>query len=407
MSGNKVKSLKYNLIGGGLPLSCKVFDGKIIPTFYGESLNITCPSNVWYAAFMRNMNRFYVFSALEIFTADEFEDYVGDFRRIGSDTANIPFAIEYKISTGSVIYVVYNNRYTLNDYRGRDLCNSTCNIGGGVYKNGRVFGVDLSDNCKLRWSGEGGFEDWEEKIDGAGWLYSNVELGDIYRLYVLKGNIVALKKYGVSLISAYGTPENFKEIISVATPPPYKECATVCGNKLYFYTSDGLYSFTAAGAEKVPVKLAEDFVSPFSSMTYGESVFFAGTHKKLGRTVIFVYDTKEKSSYFIDIPATALCAAGSPYVFNSEGLVILKKGLAFRYESEGFADFSKRNKTLKSLYVGSEKEVDVMVQTDKGSRIFKGVKGELKTHMCGRFFKVVVEGTDGEIDELTANVEYY
>ena len=403
MSGNVVKSLKYDLIGGGIPLSCKVVDGKIIPALAEGKLNSTVSGNVWHALYVHGMNRFFVFKGSEIHTAAEFEDYT----RIAAENATIPFAIEFHQNGEAVANIVYNTKMTLQKQKGRYLYAITCNIGGGVYKNGRVFGIDLTDKRKLRWSGEGGMDDWEEKIDGAGWMYSDVELGEIQRLYILRGQIVAVRNYGISLISAYGTPENFKEIMSVATYPPYKDCATVCGNKLYFYTSDGLYSFTAAGVEKVRIKLAEDFDSPYFAMSHGESVFFVGTHKKLHKTVIFVYDTKEKSSYFIDIPATALCAGTLPHAFTKDGMISLEKGIRFKYESEKFAGFSKRKKTLKSLFIGSGKEVDVTVHTDKESRVFKGVKGEIKTHMCGRFFTVGIEGKDGEIYELTASVEYY
>lgn len=405
MSVNEVKSLKYNLIGGGLPISCKVLDGKIIPALSEGELDSTCPSDVWHAMFMRNMGRFYVFHDYESFTAIEGSGQ--PFSRMAADLATIPFAVEYKIGAMSASMCIYNAKAIFYDNTGRYYHDYPHNVGGGVYKNGRVFAIDLANYCRICWTGEGGVDDWEEKIDGAGWLYLDVELGNIYRLYVLDGQIVALRKYGISLISAYGTPEDFKEVMSVPTLPPYKECATVCGKKLYFYTNGGLHTFTAAGVEKVDLKLAEDFTSPIYSMTYGDSVFFLGTHKKLEKRVILVYNTKDKSSYFIDIPATALCAGAEPYAFTSEGMIKLTKGLSFKYESEEFAHFSKRKKTLKSIFVDSEKGVDVTVQTDGGSRLFKGVKGELKTHMCGRFFKVGVEGTDGEIRQLTATVEYY
>lgn len=406
MSVHGIKSKKYNLIGGGLPLGCKVLDGRIIPTLSGGYVNTTCPKPIRFATFSHNLNSFFVFYGRESYTFLENEGK--NFSRMASEVADIPFVIEFKVESGeSITDIIYNKTLMYYQVTRRTLLDYPNYVGGGVYKNGRVFAIDLTDTTRIRWTGEGGVNDWEERIDGAGWLFSDVELGEIYRLYVLKGQIVALRKYGISLINAYGTPEDFKEILSIATPPPYKECATVCGNKLYFYTVDGLYTFTAAGVEKVHIKLAEDFTSAVYSMTYGDSVFFAGMHKKLGRTVILVFNTKENSSYFIDAPATALCAASGPYAFTDEGMVKLEKGLAFRYESEEFAHFSKRNKTLKKIFIDSATGVNVTVQTDKVKRLFKGVKGEFEPHVCGRYFKVDVEGKDGEIKELTATVEYY
>ena len=403
MSGIEVKSLKYNLIGGGVPFGCKVSDGKIIPALSEGKLDATAPKKVWYATFARGTDRIFALSDSEMYTAEE----NGAFKRIAADTAKIPFVIDFNSDGKAVTRFLCDNRYIQADKSGASLDTYTQYFGGGIYKNGRVFAIDLRNTCKIRWSGEGGVDDWEGKIDGAGWLHSDVELGEIYRLYTLRGQIVALRKNGISLINAYGAPENFKEIASVVTPPPYKECAAVCGNKLYFYTNDGLYSFNAAGAEKVNIELGKDFVSPVCSMAYGDHVFFTGTHKELEKTVVLVYDTNEKSSYFIDLEATALCAGSLPYAFTSRGMITLERGGPFKYRSQEFAGFSKRNKTLKSLYVSSEIEVDVTVETDKGSRLFKGVKGELKPHICGRCFKVEISGKANEISELTAQVDYY
>lgn len=403
MSVNEVKSLKYNLIGGGLPFSCKVVGGKIIPALAEGDVDPNCQKNIWYAAAARNTKRIFMYSDVESLT--KVED--GYYNRLTASAAQIPFVIEFRKSGEHVAEFIFDEKVVLAKDTTVSLYSRALNVGGGVYKNGRVFAIDLADRCKIRWSGEGGSSDWEDKIDGAGWLISDVELGEIYRLYVFKGQIAALKANGISLISAYGTPEDFKEIISIATPSPYKDCATVCGDKLYFYTKEGLYAFNGAGVEKVSVELAKDFVSPVYSMTYDENIFFTGTHKKLERTVILVYNPKEKSSYFIDSAATALCAGNKPYAFTPDGLVTLTHGVSFKYESEKFANFSKRKKALKSVFVNSEKCVDVTVQTDVGSRVFKDVKGELKTHMYGCFFKVGVEGTDGEIRGLTATVEFY
>lgn len=403
MSVNGVKSLKYNLIGGGLPLGCKVKDGKIVPALSAGKLDTTCPSNIRYATFIHYSDRLYVMNNMALYTSEA----GGSYRTVAYEDAALPFFIEYRDGTQQVSKIVFDSRGILFKGKGEALHSVPYRICGGVYKNGRVFAIDLDNRYKLCWSGEKGIDDWEEKIDGAGWLYTDAELGEIINLLVFKGHIAIIKKYGISLLSAYGAPENFKEIVNVSTPAIYQNTAVVCGNKVYFYTADGLYAFNAAGTEKIDLKLAEDFSSAVYAMTYGGSVFFAGTHKKLRRVVVLVYDTKEKTSYLIDVPATALAAGNDPYAYIKGGAVKLEKGAAFTYASEEIGHFSKRKKTLKSIFLDCTENVDITVDTESRRRQFKDVKGRVQTNISGSHFKVSVTGKNAEIKEFTANVEYY
>ncbi len=397
MSGAEVKKLKYDLIGGGcLPLSCKVSGGKIVPALSAGVIDSRCPAGVRFAAFAGHTDRIFVVAKDGCYCAAERNPYVS---LTTSAAATMPFLVEYRSGASDISALCIDDRIVLQMGNTRSVGVFSAGVGGGVYKNGRLFAVDLSDKRKLRWSGEDGPEDWTEKIDGAGWLYTDKELGEIYNLFALDGQIAAVKKFGVSLISAFGTPENFKETKSVITPKPFKNAAAVCGDKLYFYTADGLYSFTSSGAEKVDMDLAEEFSSPEYAVSYGEELFVVGFHNGLGKKVILVYDTVKKSTYFIDLPATAMCVGSCVYAFTEEGAVTLSEGGKFTYSSGNFAYFSKRKKALKSVVTDCEKEVDITVQTDSGSRTFKGVKGKLSPHMCGRFFKVTISG-DCEIKEL-------
>lgn len=403
MRATEVKSKKYNLIGGGLPISCKISNGKIVPALSVGGLETSCPDSVRFAAFSHNLKRVVVVSGTYTFLANE----GGMYLPTSYESADAPFVIEHKSGDISIFEIVFNKRFL--KYRGTSkyLMDYPADIGAGIYKNGRVFGVDLTDKTKIRWSGEGGMDDWTEKIDGAGWLCFEKELGVIYRLYELNGQIAALREYGVSILSAYGAPENFKEVANVKTPPTYAECAAACGGKLYIYTVEGMYALSASGAERLDIGLTKEFDFPVYATTYEECVFFAGTHKVLGRGVILVYNTKDKSAYFIDADATAMCVGTNLYAFINEGAATLTAATSFTYESKVIGGFSKRVKTLESIFADCEKGIDIKVESDRGSRIFKGVKGPIKTHMGGSFFKVSVFGADCEIRELTANVEYY
>lgn len=403
MSAKVVKKIKYDLIGGGLPLGCKVKDGKILPALSAGPSDYSCPIGVKYAAYIHYSNKICVITKSALFMAVEGENY----KFFSAADATLPFVIEYKSGAQPASIAITNNQYY--QFRGDSgiIDKTKNNICGGVYKNGRVFAIDVSDRYKLRWSGEKGIFDWEEKIDGAGWLYTDIELGEINNLAVFKDDIAVIKQHGITLINVGGAPEDFKETVTVLTPPIYQNCSVVCGNKLYFYTSNGLYTFNGTAVEKVNIDGVNQLTAGVYAMACGSRLFFAGTHKSLGRGVILVYDTAEKTSYFIDVPTTAMVSGKYLHAYTQRAAVRLEEGISYTYQSEEFGHFSKRKKTLESIFLDCDTVVDVTVSTESGSRLFKGVKGKIHTHTRGAFFKVTVSGTNAEIRQLTASVEYY
>ena len=403
MSANRVKSIKYNLIEGGLALGCRIKGGKILPALSAGLKDTSCPGNVKYAAFAHYSDSIFAMTGDSLYKSVESNQYLLS----AIAAAKMPFLVEYNDGNKPRSAVVFNTKSVYYLDSGSTVENNRRNICGGVYKNGRVFGIDLSDSYKLWWSGEKGIKDWEERIDGAGWLYTDTELGEIYNLLVFKGELAVIKKFGITLLNVGGTPEDFKQTVAVPTPAIYQNCSVVCGNKLYFYTTDGLYAFNGSAAEKVEIDGTSDFTSAVYGMTHGTCLFFAGTHNGLEKGVILVYDTKDATHYFIDAAATALVAANNLYAYVKGGVVKLERGNPYTYRSEEFGHFSKRKKTLESIFIDCNTGVDLTVQTESGSRLFKGVKGKVLTRARGAHFKVSVTGTDAEIREMSATVEYY
>ncbi|MCH5148895.1 MAG: hypothetical protein J1G05_06030 [Clostridiales bacterium] len=402
MSRHEVKSLKYNLISGGLPLGCKVKNGIIFPAYsVGEA--VSCPKNVRYATYVHYSNKLYLMDTYSLYSAVE----GGDYNIVVTEDAKLPFVIEYREGTKQVAKAIFDKTAVLFRDAAVMLRNVPYRICGGVYKNGRVFAIDGTDSFKLCWSGESGIDDWEEKIDGAGWLYTDTELGEIINLLVYKDYIAVIKKRGISLLSAFGTPEDFKVITTVSTPMICRNCSVVCGDKIYFYTADGLYTFNGSAIKKVEIELAKDFTSVVYAMAYGSTVFIAGKHEKLYRNVILAYETHENIPYFIDVAATAMAAASHPYAYAGNSAIRLEKGKTFTYRSDKIGHFSRRQKTLKSVFVDCENEVEITVFTENRKIDFKNIKGKLSANIRGMYFKVYVTGTDAEIKQFTANLEYY
>ena len=402
MSRHEVKSVRYNLISGGLPLGCKIKDGKIVPAF-SAGKSVSGPRNVKYAAYVHYLNRLYVMDGHSLYSAVE----GGNYGEVATADAKLPFIIEYREVKDQVAKAVFDTRAVLFKSGKTILDDVPYRICGGVYKSGRVFAIDGTNSYKLCWSGEGGIDDWTEKCNGAGWLMTDTELGGILNLLVYGEHIAIIKKNGISLLSALGSPEDFKVTATVSTPTVYQNCSVVCEDKIYFYTTDGLYVFDGSTAKKIVTVTANDFHSAVYASAYGSTVFFAGTLDRLFGGVILAYEPRENASYFIDLPATAMASASYPYAYADGRAVRLERGAPFTFISEEIGRFSRRKKTLKSIFIDSAEEVDILVRTERRKKLFKGVNGNLVTGVSGKYFEVYVTGSDAEIKQLTATVEYY
>ena len=103
MREREVKSVKYNLIGGGLPFGCKVQGGKIVPAFsIGEI--VKCPDNVRFATYVHYSKKLYAMSSFFLYSAVE----GGTYDLTVTADAKMPFFIEYREGTKQVSKVIFD-----------------------------------------------------------------------------------------------------------------------------------------------------------------------------------------------------------------------------------------------------------------------------------------------------------
>ncbi|MDE7330322.1 MAG: hypothetical protein K2N30_04475 [Clostridia bacterium] len=278
-------------------------------------------------------------------------------------------------------------------------------IFGGVSKSGRVFAIDKEDNFIIRWSGKNGGLDWEEGIDGAGWLRLSPEKGKILNIAVYNEKLVALCEYGLALLTAYGTPENFKlQYIDGATGKVYANTACVAGGKLAFFTENGLRLFDGTKVEAPCFEIETDVSNPRFSFGADGVYFLCADSVNLQRRVIFAVDIVNSCAYIVDLPATAAYINGNVFCFADGGIYELKRGGGFTFTS-GRTDFGVRGKkALVSVFAGNENPADIEVISDGKSRIVRGVRGYCLPCVSGNGFKIKIR-SDGEVRGLCAVAE--
>lgn len=385
---------------GGLEIGCYSENGSIYPALSPEKVAQNCPAGVFFGTAVQPSGR------LIVCNSEGFHYSTDGITFVKSDsgvTARRPFAFspngtETCIAGDTEVLVTGEATSSKKPFNG--------NIYGGVFKNGRLFGIDRNNAYTIRWSGAGGL-DFTDKIDGAGWLEINVDRGKILGLAVYDQNIVALCEYGLVRLSAFGMPENFKlQYIDGATGKIYKNTAAVAGGKLVFFTEHGAVTFDGSGVDNAGIPLFSDAQNPVCAVGSGDLYFLSAYSKKLKRKVIFVADISNGSAYIADAEASAMPVSDKVHCISDGGHYVLKIGGEYTFESAEFDFGTRREKYLKSIRLGTSEAVEVTVKSGGISHIFGGVKGYLRPYMRGRSFKIIIRG-NCKITGITAEAEVW
>lgn len=264
----------------------------------------------------------------------------------------------------------------------------------GVMHLGRLWAIDYSDRYKLRWSGPDGALDWKEGIFGSGYFSPDPAAGEIVDVAVHCGRVVLLRKYGLTVMDGYGTPENFGASQNVGLSFEIKggTAQSVSGG-LYFFTADGLYVFDGGSVKKVFLRAERDISEPTFSSSAGGLYFLGCYSSHLKRKAVMCYDTADGESYLIDTPSEGICFKDKPYSYGAGKGCNLVSGGEFTFTAENLNLGSIGKKTMTALYIdGKRSPFDVTVNDGKNIREFKAARDIIRPNLRGANFTVKVKG---------------
>lgn len=371
-----------------LPVNCKSSGGGIIPVALPVRVGTAVPDGVIYACRAESAGGFFLCTPTDVYVSVR----GGDFSRLNALSGSSPFLVE-EISDGVPRAVIINGEnavaHTGSEFRG---VYTGGNLVSGVMRCGRLFAADGENPLMLRWSGEGGVGDWEEKLGGAGHVLLDPGRGEILNLVNLGEKLVAVRKYGLTLIDAFGNPENFSVgITDTDTDEIYKNTAAVAGGKLYFFTASGLHCYDGE-IKRTEHRYSGHITAPKAAVGFAENYYLACGEG------IMCYDCSDGESYLIDIVADGICAAECVYIFNSTG--------AYRIDGEGEYSFTVKfgscKQTVTEIFIGGK--ADLTLNSGKRSRTFKNACGTIRPRLRGESFTLAVSGT-GAISSIVATAE--
>lgn len=268
----------------------------------------------------------------------------------------------------------------------------------GVSHYGRLFGIDKTDKCKIRWSEAGNALGWTESINGAGYVRLDLRRGNALKLVVYDNKLLAVRKYGLSVIRAFGEAESFRvDVTDTDTDEIVSETVAVCAGRLCFFTASGMYTFDG-DVEKFGCDGLAGF-SGVSCAAAGGGYYYA-CGKLDGSDAVACIDVEHGEVSYLNTKAACICGNGRVFFFNNGLYEIEADGAASGKWESGPVDFgTSQKKYLKSVTVVGK--CTLTVESGGRSRTFTDVEGELKVGMCGRQFSFTLSCA-GEVSSLSA-----
>ena len=298
----------------------------------------------------------------------------------------MPFFVEDYIDGVKRFVAVYGKTATVFYYYEESMdITMKAEMKCGVMHCGRLFGASGFD---VWWSGPGGVADWEEGIGGCGRLSLEPGYGAVLNMAVFGGKIIVVREHGLTVLSAYGSPENFSvDFTDTDCDRIYKDTSQVIGDKFYFFSASGLKCFD--GSKISFLKIRHKVKEPWSSTKYDGVYFLACKSETLDRDVILCVDSEDGESCILDEQAELVYSLPDSVRFSyGKYHYTLERCASFRFESE--VDFGTgRDKTITKIECeGSPK---ISVNNGKFTRSIKTVNGITRPRMRGKRFKVTIE----------------
>lgn len=265
-------------------------------------------------------------------------------------------------------------------------------IYGGIAHCGRMFAVDKKDNCKVVWSGLS-VTDWEDKLDGSGYIYLNRDLGSIQKLENFGDDILCVFEQGFAVIRGFADSRNFR-----ISPSQYSVNAGlkinvggVWGGKYYYSTVNGLHSYNG---ETISMEYAVNRYLTDVGRVYvlGDGYVYAECTYN-GEGCLMRYDPQSGKSVFFGKGCTI------PFLYEGEMFCVKDGGfysLSPENDEEGRIWRSQPiggcgKKTLKYLYVDSDGTPEIAVVSEGGRREIRGT-GKIPVNLAGEKIYVEISG---------------
>ena len=168
----------------------------------------------------------------------------------------------------------------------------------------RVFGVESGKENQVWFSSTLDPTNWTVSGDSAGYVTFQDECGDCIKVVSFLGYLYIFREHGIYRLTAYGDQEEFSlKKVFTDTGRIYKDTIVLAGDRILFYTDEGIHAFDGYNLAKLNVEIPKIF-TPYTAVgAYLENKYYLAckidTHEDYDvvrtNNCILEYDLKEKS----------------------------------------------------------------------------------------------------------------
>lgn len=116
----------------------------------------------------------------------------------------------------------------------------------------RLFAIKEGDRRTLMFSANLDPTNWNLTLEEAGFIDFRDERGEIIKLVSFNDYLYVFREFGVSRVSAYGSQEEFSVThLYSSSSKIYPESVVACGDRILFFTSEGLFVFDGFSGNKI------------------------------------------------------------------------------------------------------------------------------------------------------------
>ena len=298
--------------------------------------------------------------------------------------------------------------------------------------NSRLYAIDETGKF-VKYSALTNYLDWTSStITGAGTIALNDYKDGLKRILSFKDNLYVFSDHGISKITSYATGTYFANSNVYGTAEKiYADTACVCGSRIYFLTSGGLYFFN--GYETFKADLTLDSMLLSHDQSKAVTAYFGGklylschlayedeTNAEKAMTnncLVEVNTITHKCSVVRGLNINGMITLGD---LTIDKLVVSQEGSSYLWQltKDGKLDTTNlkkywksgkiivgnydKDKILKKIYVTSAGDLTITLLANLSSQTFS-FSGTKKTNrqvvnMVGREFEMEITSTDKDFE---------
>ena len=124
----------------------------------------------------------------------------------------------------------------------------------------RVFAVSKLDEFKLYFSDDFDPANWAISMQEGGCISFDTQMGKVIKVIDFAGNVYLFFEHGVMRLTAYNLQTEFRlQKLYVSPGTVYKDTIAVCGDKVIFASSEGVFLFDGVSIRKIMEEVEELF----------------------------------------------------------------------------------------------------------------------------------------------------